>query len=120
MKSTEINIGGTVEILAADDFIAIPIAVTETSLVKAGTPLTLAGKKATVTEGSSGAPSTTDAAGILLYDVYPEDNPNAALVVQGVIDQKKAEAHSGVTLDAVALKTAVPGIVLRNNIGVNT
>ena len=49
----------------------------------------------------------------------PAENPNAALVVRGIIDQKKAEAHSGATYDAAALKTAVPGIVLRDNIGVN-
>ena len=104
------NLGGTVEILAADVFTAIPIAVQGSAVVKAGTPLT-----------ASGAVSSTgsDAAGILLYDVDPTVNPNAALVVQGVIDLKKAQAHSGVTLNAEALKAAVPGVVLRDNIGVN-
>ena len=80
MKFKTTEVGGTVEILAADDFDAIPFTVTETGPVKAGTPMTM---------------------------------------VRGVIDQKKAEAHSGVTYDAAALKTAVPGIVLRDNIGVN-
>lgn len=49
----------------------------------------------------------------------PSEYPNAALVVRGIIDQRKAEKHSGVTYDAAALKTAVPGIVLRDNTGVN-
>lgn len=109
MKFKTTEVGGTVEILAADDFDAIPFAVTETDAVKAGTPMTIHGKKT----------ASATANGILLYDVDPLENPNAALVVRGVIDQKKAEAHSGVTYDAAALKTAVPGIVLRDNIGVN-
>lgn len=117
MKST--SVGGTVEILASKDFTAIPFTVTETSVVKAGQPMTLAGKKATYTAGQSGAAGTTNADGILLYDVDPTENPNAALVVQGVIDGKKAAANSGATIDAAALKAAVPGIVVRENIGVN-
>lgn len=112
--------GGTVEILAADDFNAIPFTVTETALVKAGTPMTLAGKKATFTPGASGATGTTTANGILLYDVDPANNPVGSLLVRGIVDQTKAEANSGVTYDAAALKAAVPGIVLRSNIGVNT
>lgn len=118
MKFKTTSVGGTVEILAADDFDAIPFTVTETTAVKAGTPMTLAGKKATFTAGSNGATGSTTANGILLYDVDPAENPNAALVVRGIIDQKKAEDNSGVTYDAAALKAAVPGIVLRNNIGV--
>ena len=110
MKFTANNATGSAEILAADDFVAIPIKVTETGVVKAGTPLTDAGKK---TGDGSGA------AGILLYDVDVAVNPNAAMVVQGVINQRNAEEHAGVTYDASALKTALPGIVLRNNIGVN-
>jgi len=108
MKFKTTSIGGTVEILAANDFDAIPFSVTESSVVKAGTPMTLDGRKA----------ASASADGILLYDVNPEENPNAALLVRGVIDQTKAEAHSGTAYDAAALKTAVPGIVLRNNIGV--
>ena len=118
MKST--SVGGTVEILASKDFTAIPFTVTETTAVKAGQPMTLAGKKATYTAGQSGAAGTTNANGILLYDVDPAENPNAALVVQGVIDGKKAAAHSGATIDAAALKAAVPGIIVRDNIGVNS
>lgn len=118
MEFKNTTVGGTVEILAADDFTPVPIKIEETSVVKAGTPITSGGKKATFTAGTGGATGTTNAYGILLYDVDPAKNPNAALVVQGVIDQKKAEAHSGVTYDAAALKVAVPGIILRDNIGV--
>lgn len=118
MKLKGTSIGGTVEILASKDFTAIPFTVTETSEVKAGQPMTLAGKKATYTAGTGNAAGTTNADGILLYDVDPAKNPNAALVVQGVIDGKKAAANSGATIDVTALKTAVPGIVVRENIGV--
>lgn len=107
MKFKTTEVGGTVEILAADDFDAVPFIVTETSPVKAGTPMTIQGKKA----------ASASANGVLLYDVDPAENPNAALVVRGVIDQKKAEKHSGAAYDAAALKTAVPGIILRDNIG---
>lgn len=110
MKFTTSQVSGTVEILAADDFIGIPIKVAGTGVMKAGTPLTAAGAKSANGSG---------AAGILLYDVDTDANPNGTIVVQGVINQKKAEEHAGVTYDADALKTAVPGIVLRNNIGVN-
>lgn len=100
---------GAVEILAADEFTAIPITVDETSAVKAGTPMTSAGKKISET-------SFATAAGMLLYDVDPTVNPNGALLVQGVVDKKKAQVHAGVTLDNTF---AVPGIILRDNIGVN-
>lgn len=119
MQVKDTSIGGTTEILASNDFQAIPIKVTESAAVKAGQPMTLAGKKATVTTGTGGAADTTNAAGILLYDVDPAVNPNGALVVHGIIDGKKAAAHSGATLNVAALKTAVPGIVIRENIGVN-
>lgn len=110
MKFTAMNYVGTVEILAADTFTGIPIKVTESGVVPAGTPLT--------SEGTKSADGT-GAAGILLYDVDTDRNPNGAIVVAGVINQKVAEEHAGVTYSADALKAAVPGIVLRNNIGVN-
>ena len=106
MIFSKTSVSGTVEILAADEFTAIPITVDETS---AGTPMTSAGKKIAAT-------SFATAAGMLLYDVDPTVNPNGALLVQGVVDKKKAQAHSGVTLDTTF---AVPGIILRDNIGVN-
>lgn len=109
MKFSKTSANGTVEILAADQFTAIPIKVDETSAVPAGTPMTSAGKKIAAT-------SFATAAGLLLYDVDPTVNPNGALLVQGVVDQTKAAAHSGVTLDDTF---AVPGIILRDNIGVN-
>ena len=106
------TVAGSVEILASKDFQAIPIKVATPSgndpVVKAGTPLTAAGASTT----GSGA------VGILLYDVDTSANPNGAAVVQGIIDSTKAQAHSGVTY-AAALATALPGIVLRTNIGVN-
>lgn len=109
------TVAGTVEILASKDFQAIPIKVATPSgenagtVVKAGTPLTAAGASTT----GSGA------VGILLYDVDTALNPNGAAVVQGIIDSTKAQAHSGVTY-AAALATALPGVVLRTNIGVNS
>lgn len=106
MKFSKTSVGGTVEILAADDFVAIPIKVDETSTVKAGTPMTSAGKKIVST-------SYATAAGMLLYDVDPTENPNGALLVQGVVDKAKAQEHSGVTLDTTF---AVPGIILRDKI----
>lgn len=109
MIFSKASVSGTVEILAADNFTAIPITVDETSLVKAGTPMTSAGKKIAAT-------SYANAVGMLLYDVDPTINPNGALLVQGVVDKKKAQTYSGVTLDETF---AVPGIILRDNIGVN-
>ena len=116
------TVAGTVEILASKDFQAIPIKVAvpgstvdgtfvpaDDPVVKAGTPLTAAGASTT----GSGA------VGILLYDVDTAANPNGAAVVQGIIDATKAQAHSGVTY-ASGLYTALPGIVFRTNIGVNT
>ena len=112
MKFTNTSVGGTVEILASKDYQAIPIKVATPgsgTVVKAGTPLTSAGASTT---GSS-------AVGILLYDVDTAENPNGAIVVQGIIDSTKAQAHSGVTYVS-ALYTALPGIVFRTNIGVNS
>lgn len=110
MKFASTEIGGSVEILASKDFQAIPVKVADPSgtpgIVKAGTPLTAAGESTT----GSGA------VGILLYDVDTAANPNAAIVVQGIIDATKAQAHSGVTYVA-ALYSALPGIVFRTNIG---
>ena len=121
MKFTRNTVNGINDtILASNDYTAIPFTVTETSSVKAGYPMTLAGKKAAVS-GNSGS-KTINADGILLYDVDPAENPNAALLIRGVIDTKKAAASSSFTYDAdaiKALKTAVPGIFCRDNISVN-
>ena len=114
MIFSEETVAGSVEIPAADDFKAIPakIAVTTdatSSVVKAGTPILASGLSTT---GSN-------AIGILLYDVDVSQNPNAAVVVEGIIDSTKAQAHSGVTYNS-AVKSALPGIVFRTNIGTNT
>ena len=110
MKFSSKSIAGDVEILASKDFQAIPLKVADPSgtpgLVKAGTPLTSAGVSTT---GSS-------AVGILLYDVDTSVNPNGAVVVQGIIDATKAQAHSGVSYNTSNLKSALPGVVLRDNI----
>lgn len=118
MKFTTSTATSTVEILAADDFVAIPFTVTATTAVKAGTPMTLDGLVAPESTGAEGE-TVTQPDGILLYDVDPTENPNAALLVQGVVDARKVADHAGITLDAAALKTAVPGIIVRDNTGVN-
>lgn len=113
MKFTRNTVNGINDtILASNDYTAIPFTVTEAAAVKAGYPMTLAGKKAT----------SVTADGILLYDVDPAENPNASLLIRGVIDTKKATASSGFTYDSdtiTALKTAIPGIFCRDNISVN-
>ena len=112
MRYSVTSVAGTVEILAANDFQAIPIKVATPgsgTVVKAGTPLTAAGASTT----ASGA------VGILLYDVDTAENPNGALLVAGVIDSTKAQAHSGVTY-ASGLAAALPRITFRTNIGVNS
>lgn len=107
MKFTTTNIDGSFTILAADNFTAVPVTITGSAVVKAGTPITSAGVAGTATTG----------VGVLLYDVNPEINPNGALIVKGVIDAAKAKAHSGIDLTGIG--DVVPGIVLRTNTGVN-
>ena len=108
MIFSETTLAGDVEILASKDFQAIPVKVTGSAVLKAGTPVTAAGASTT------GA----NAAGILLYDVDPTKNPNGAAVVAGIIDATKAQSHSGVTY-VEALYAALPAITFRTNIGVN-
>lgn len=111
MKLKSKEIGSNVEILAADEFAAVPVKCAGTAVLKAGTPLTAAG--AAALNGSG-------AVGILLYDVDPTENPNGAMVVQGVVDYAKAKANAGITATAATLSAAIPGICFRENIGVNT
>lgn len=111
MKFADTTVAGGVEILASNDYQAIPIKVAAPqsgTIVKAGTPLTNAGASTT----GSGA------VGVLLYDVDTSANPNGAMVVKGIIDATKAQAHSGVTY-ASTLYSALPGVIFRTNIGVN-
>lgn len=114
-KST--TIGGTVEILASKDFQAIPVTVTGTSVVKAGMPLKLIDP---TTNGEVTAVAAgTGANGILLYDVDPNANPNASMVVRGIVDWTKCKAYSGATATGTAMKAILPSIEFRENIGVN-
>lgn len=111
MKFADTTVAGGIEILASNDYQAVPIKVAvpgSGTVVKAGTPLTAAGASTT----GSGA------VGILLYDVDTAVNPNGAAVVHGIIDATKAQTHSGVTYVS-ALYSALPGVVFRTNIGVN-
>lgn len=111
MKFNQTSVGGGVEILASKDFQAIPVKVAtpgEGTVVKAGTPLTDTGVSTT----GSGA------IGVLLYDVDTAENPNGAAVVQGIINAKVAQDHSGVSYVS-ALYEALPGVIFRTNIGVN-
>lgn len=114
MIYSKTDVAGTVEILASDKFTAIPFklaAASGVTVVKAGTPITSAG--VADTDGEA-------AVGVLLYDTDVTRNPNCALLVQGVLDLTKAKAHSGVSgMTAAKLQGAVPGIVCRENIGVN-
>ena len=57
MQVKKVMVDGTVEILAADDFLGIPIEVTGSGVIKAGMPITADG---------AAAPDGTGAAGILL------------------------------------------------------
>jgi hypothetical protein len=111
MKFADTTVAGGIEILASNDYQAVPIKVAvpdSGTVVKAGTPLTADGA---ATTGSG-------AVGILLYDVDTSVNPNGAAVVHGIINATKAQTHSSVTYVS-SLYSALPGIVFRTNIGVN-
>lgn len=110
MRFEKKSAGGTVEILASKDFQAIPAKITGTDVVKAGMPITAAG--APIAAG-------TGAIGILLYDVNPKENPNCALVVEGIVDWAKCKSHSGATATVATMKGILPAITFRENIGVN-
>ncbi len=114
MRFEKKTVGGTVEILAADDFTGITVKVTGESVVKAGMPLKLDGTDGTAVP----VPAGTGADGILLYDVNPAENPNAVLVVVGVVDWTKCKEHSGATATAATMKAALPAVTFRENIGV--
>lgn len=105
MKFTTTSVCGTIEILATDDFQAVPLAIDETEVVKAGMPITQAGKK---------APDGSNAIGVLLYDVDPNSNPNAAIVVDGIVDWAKCKKNSGATATAQEMANVLPNIVFRD------
>ena len=111
-------VGGTVEFLAADDFVAIPFKLaadnsgTAVGVVKAGTPVL-----------STGLASSTGQSciGIVLYDTDTARNPNCAILKQGVVDLKKMKSHSGLSgITAAYIQAALPGVVVREDIGVNS
>lgn len=98
MKFKKTDVAGAVEILASNDFTAIPF--TTTTAKKAGEKLTVDSR-----------------VGVVLYDVDPDENPNGSLLVAGVIDAAKVKAHSGTDL---AAESDLPDtIILRTNTGVN-
>ena len=111
MKMTKTSVTGTVEILAADKFDAIPFKVAGSTAVKAGMPMKY--------DGTSVA-AGTGANGILLYDVDPNESPNGALLVDGIVDWTKCKSHSGATATAATMKGILPDIEFRENIGVNS
>lgn len=100
------TVAGGIEILASNDYQAVPLALTESEVVKGGMPITQAGKAA---KDGSGA------IGILLYDVDPNRNPNAAIVVDGIVDWGKCKKNSGATATAEAMAKALPNITFRED-----
>lgn len=113
MKYSETTLTGDVEILASNDYQAIPAKITTASgatstIVKAGTPI-----------DTTGAPATSNVVGLLLYDVDVAKNPNAALLVDGIVDATKAQAHCAVTYTS-DVTSALPNIIFRTNCGVNS
>lgn len=106
MKVLHSAVGRRAEILASDLFQSVPVMVQGDSVVPAGTP---------VKNDGSAVPAGTGADGILLYDVDPAVNPNGAMVVQGVVNWSKCQDHAGISASASTMKSALPGIVFREN-----
>lgn len=88
MNLTETTLAGSIEILANDHYVAVPLKLTANA--KAGAPIASTG----------GAATESDCAGILLHDVDITKNPNGTIVVHGFINKTKAEASSGVDITA--------------------
>lgn len=78
MKFTSKTVTQPKEILANDHYVAIPYDCSSleatNGVVKAGTIVPA---------------NDATAIGVLLYDVYPAENPNGAIVVHGFIDKAK-------------------------------
>lgn len=108
MKMKCTPVGRRSEILASDDFQAVPVVVAGETAVKAGMP---------VKDDGTAVAAGTGAAGILLYDVDPAVNPNGAMVVQGVVDWTRCR-ENGASAGAAAMSAILPGIVFRENVGV--
>lgn len=102
------SVGMTPEILASNDYQAVPMKLSATT--KAGMPIK--------TDGTS-SEDGTDAIGILLYDVNVDRNPNGAVVVDGIINWEKCQANNNPTLnstDAEAISKKIPNLVFRGGI----
>lgn len=109
MKMTGKPVWAGAEILASDQFQAVPVTITGTETVKAGMP---------VKNDGTAAAAGTGADGILLYDVDPNVNPNGAMVVQGIVNWTRCR-ENGAAAEASAMKSILPGITFRENVGVN-
>ena len=107
MKLKNTPVGKRCEILASDHFLAVPVAVAGSTAVRAGMPIKNDGPP---------VPAGTGAAGILLYDADPGVNPNAAMLVHGVVDWSKCRAN-GAQADAQTMSEILPNIVFRENVG---
>lgn len=117
MQFRKTTIASDVNILASDDYTAIPLKIAAPTgdnaptTVLAGTPITAAGV---------GVAAGTNAIGILLHDVDTAVDPNGAVVVAGVINYTKIVAHASVSATAATLHTAIPAIYFRSDVGTNT
>lgn len=113
MKNSRQAVDNAAEILFNSAYVGraltLDTAAFTEGVCKAGTPINAAGKKATTTAAGSDSPASSDAVGILLYDVS-DDRPQATLVIGGYINLSRAQAHSGVTYDA-ATKDALKNVV---------
>ena len=107
MKLVYNPVFASAEILASDLYQAVPVTIAGSSPVKAGTPIKSDGTP---------VPAGTGAAGILLYDVDPNVNPNAALLVQGIVNWSKCR-ENGASASAATMQSVLPGIVFRENVG---
>lgn len=112
MMFSKKSFGGTTEILASDDYQAIPVTLSGTSVVKAGSPIKI------TNDVGAAILAGTGASGILLNDVDPSVDPNGALLVDGIVDWAKCKSHSGATATAAAMAAILPKITFRENIGV--
>lgn len=103
MGHTRKEVPGTLEILYNSEYVGDAVTLDTTAFTdgvcKAGTPLTAQGTKA----------AGSDAAGILLWDVY-QDRPQGTIVIGGYINTAVAEESYGSTIDE-AVKTALKNVV---------
>lgn len=112
MMFSKKSFGGTTEILASNDYQAIPVSLSGTTVVKAGTPIKV------INDVGAAVLAGTGANGILLNDVDPSVDPNGALLVDGIVDWTKCKANSGATATGTAMSAVLPNIIFRENIGV--